>query len=451
VDAAAAGFAAALTGVTALLVSLLPMVRARGYVPNTLVGSNRTATAGRDRHLVRNALVMSQVALALVLLAGAGIMARSYARLRSVPPGFDPTGVLTVRVALPQAGYPTAGDVARFHLRALDAYAALPGVQSAAAVSKLPLAGAGRADTAVFIEDHPLGMGKMPGIHQVVSVTPDYFPAMGIPLLAGRGFAPPESDHPALDVIVSRAFAEHYWPGAPALGKRIRTAPTTPWSTVVGVAGDVHDTGLERPPDQLVYVPLLAAVGSAGGSWAPREVAFVLRARNRGPDPTRLAEPVRKVIQGLDPGVALHSLSPMGEILSAARARSAATLLFLGVAAAAALGLAGVGIFGIIAYGVSLRRREIGIRLALGARPAGVRRMVARQAVVAAGLGIAGGLAGAAALTRVLGALLFETNPLDPAALAGAALLLLGVAFGASWGPAGRAARVDPASALRAE
>jgi predicted permease len=457
-DGAAVAVATALTAVTALLVSAIMALRALAPARLALSSESRSATAGRERLRARHVLVVSQVALALVLLAGAGLMWRSFARLRVVPSGIVADGVATFRVALPEAAYPTSIDLARYYVRALDAIAALPGVAAAGVVTKLPFDEEGRSDTAAFVEDRPLGMGGMPNIHQVQSVTPSYFAAMGIPIVAGRLFERPEPGRAVLEVIVSQSVAKRYWPGADAIGRRLKTAPTSPWSTVVGVAGDIRSTALERPPDEILYVPLVAAAGAgvgagaaAGGTSVPRTVAFAIRARGERTSEAALALATGKAVRAIDPAVATYKIRPMSELLSRASARTSSTLALLGIAAASTVALAAVGIFGLIAYGVSRRGRELGIRLALGARPSQLRVMVSRQALTLCGFGVIAGLAGAVALTRVLGALLFETSPTDPVGLGGAALVLLGISLAASWAPARRAARADPSSALRAE
>lgn len=250
--------------------------------------------------------------------------------------------------------------------------------------------------------------------------------------------------------MISASLARRYWPNGSAIGRRVRTAPTSQWSTIVGVVGDVRGTALEQPPDEVVYVPVLAGVGTQGRTWAPRNVSFVVRADDDA-SAEALVPQVSRVIREVDPQVAVYSVRTMEQLTARAGARMSSTLLLLAVAAATALALGAIGIVGVIAYGVSLRQREIGVRLALGARPVQVRWMISRESVVVASFGIAAGLAGAVALTRVLGTLLYDTSPTDPMALGTAVALLLGVAFAASWWPAGRAARVDPARALRAE
>lgn len=452
VDGAALGVAAGLTVLAALLVSALPALRSAWLaVPAALAEAGRPATAGRRQTRAQHVLIVAQVALALVLLTGAGLMARSFARLRAVQPGFDAAGALTFRIALPDAAYPTADDAARFLVRALDDLAALPGVRAVGAVTKLPLDAEARRDTAVFVEGQASPSG-MPNIHQVAYASPGYFRALGIPLVAGRTFERPDPARARLEVVVSRALADRYWRGD-AVGKRLRLMPQGPWLTVVGVAGNVRGTALDQPPDETVYLPLVSADAAAAGDapddprWAPHGAAFVVRAT----DPARLAERIGATVRALDPAVPVYAVQPMTEIVARSAARASFTLLLLGIASAVALALGAIGIYGVISYAVSLRAREIAVRLALGACPAHVRRMVARQAVTVGAVGVALGLAAALATTRFMAMLLFGVAPTDPATLAGAAALLLAVALAAAWLPARRAAATDPAGALRAE
>jgi predicted lysophospholipase L1 biosynthesis ABC-type transport system permease subunit len=252
-------------------------------------------------------------------------------------------------------------------------------------------------------------------------------------------------------MVVSRALAARYWSDvASAIGRRVRMAPLGPWFTIVGVAGDVRGTALEEPPDETIYLPLVVAPGDAGSDarWTPRDVAFVVRDAG---DPSGIAPAVERIVRTLDPSVPVYAMRAMPDVVSHAGARTSFTLLLLAIASSAALALGAVGIYGVVSYIVGLRAREIAVRLALGARPSDVRRMVSEQALIVATAGIAVGVAGAAAATRVMAALLFGVSPSDPATIAGAALLLLAVAAIASWFPAHRASRVEPARALRAE
>ena len=436
----------------ALLVSLVPVVRARALSLSAILGATGSgATGGRARSGARRGLVIAQVALALVLLAGAGLLARSFAALRAVDPGFAPAHALAFRVAMPNVGYPAAADVARLVTQVSDSLEALPGVRAAGVVTKLPLMDERHQDSAVFVEDHPLRPGTIPGIHSMAFVTPGYFRAMGIPLAAGRVF---ERIDPSMDpatrpreVVVSEAFAQRYWKGVSPIGRRIRMTGSDPWSTIVGVVGSVHDAGLDQPATETVYMPLLT-LNAAGKAWAPRDVAFVVRASG---DETGLIAPIRRIVANVAPALPIYAVTPVSAIVTHAEARTTFTLTILGIAALIAMCIGAVGIYGVIAYLVSLRTREIGVRMALGAQPAQVRRMIARHALVDAAIGIAVGLVSAALLTRVLGSVLFGVSPTDPLALGGAAAVLVATAIAASWIPARRAAALEPSIALRVE
>ncbi len=449
-DARVVAFALVTCGLAALVVSVLPMLqRADGAI--TLMTHAPASTAGRQRHRVRRALVVSQVALALMLLAGAGLFARSYARLHAVAPGFDADHALAFRIALPTATYPAARDAAREIVSMTAALRAIPGVQAVGVATHLPLDAVAAEDSAVFIEDHPLAPGMVPGIHHMVFATPGYFAAMHIPVMTGRVFAAPvmgpDSATVVRDVVVSHAFAAKYWKNGEAIGKRIRMFPLDPWSTIVGVVGDVHDDGLDQPPPAVVYIPVTTAT-AAGAAWTPHNVAFVVRSAG---DPTAVAAPVRRALTQLAPALPLYRLMPMHDVLVDAMSRTTFTVLLLGLAALIAMAIGATGIYGVIAFLVSLRTREIGVRLALGARPAHVRRMVVRGAVTDAAIGVVAGLVGALLLARVLGDVLFDVSPTDPVTLATAALALLATAVAAAWLPAQRASRLDPAQALRRE
>jgi len=454
VDAVVLTVAGGITVLAALLVSALPAMRAASLgISGLLTDAGRSVTAGRHRHRVRHGLVVAQLALALMLLAGAGLMARSFERLRAVSPGFDAAHAFTVRVALPPARYGAPGDAAGFIISAIDAIGAVPGVQAAGAVSKLPLVQESRRDTALFVQDRPLAPGTMPNLHQVIFASPGYFGALGIRLVEGRLFDRPDPQRAPREVILSRAVANRYWPGEPVIGKRVRMAPAGAWYTVVGVAGDVRGTALEQPPDEIVYLSLVVALGAtdAPGSvetrWTPSEIAFVARSDR---NPAAVARSVEAAVRALDPGVPTYGARVMTDILAQASARTSFTLVLLAIASAVALVLGGVGIYGVISYVVSLRTREIAIRLALGALPADVRRMVARQAAGIAAVGIGVGLVGVMMVSRALSAMLFDVSAADPVSLIAAVGVLIGVAGAASWLPARRAARLDPAEALRA-
>jgi predicted permease len=352
---------------------------------------------------------------------------------------------------MPTVEYPAAGDVARLVAQISDSLAALPGVRAAGVATKLPLVDESRQDSAVFVEDRPPKPGTIPGIHSMVFVTPGYFQAMGIPLVAGRVFDRIDgSMDPAKrprEVVVSEAFAQRYWNAVSPVGRRIRMNVSDPWSTIIGVVGSVRDAGLDQPPTESVYLPL-ETLNVAGMAWAPRNVAFVVRTSG---DESGLVAPVRRIVAAIAPALPVYALTPVRAVVTRAEARTTFTLTILGIAALIAMCIGAVGIYGVIAYLVSLRTREIGVRMALGAEPAQVRRMITRHALTDAGLGVAAGLAGAAALTRVLGSVLFGVSPTDPLTLGGAAVVLIATAVAASWVPARRAAGLEPSIALRVE
>ena len=444
VDGTVLLFALGAAAFATLAASALPLLRARGVpVAAVLRDAGRAATAGVRRQSARKALVVAQVALALVLVAASGLMARSFARLRDVAPGFEPARVLAVRIALPPSSYRDAASVARLYDRLLRELDALPGVQHAALTSWLPLSEDHNNGT-VFVEDRPVVGDAVPPVHEQVHVSRDWFATVGTPLLAGRTFAPHDPARASTEVIVSRAFAERYWPGQRALGKRVRAGLVAPWLTVVGVVGDVHLAALDRPAEEALYLPYHAF--DRDTAWAPTGVTLALRAAG---DPAALVAAVRRTVHALDPAVPTYDERPMADTLRAAAARTRFTTLLLGIASAVALLLGAVGMYGVMAYGVSLRQREIGVRLALGARPLDVGRMISRQGVALAAAGVAIGLAGALAVTRFLRGLLYGVSPTDPPTLAATCALLLAVALVASWLPARRAAALPPVEALR--
>jgi putative ABC transport system permease protein len=461
-DGTVQAVATGVTLLTALVMSVVPALRAFAggrSLASVLAGAGHRATAGRSRHRVRRALVVVQLALALVLVAGAGLMARSFRALRAVPPGFDAARVSAFRVSLSDATFPTAAATVEFVDRALDGLAALPGVQAVGVVAKLPLEDEARRDTAVFVADRPAAMGRMPNIHQVDYATPGGFAALGIPFVEGRTFAQgdvlarPDASRAPLEVVVTRALARRYWGDEPAAGRRLRFAPTGPWFTVVGVTADIRGTRLDQPPDETVFLPFVTAPGDAaagGGAgptrWAPHGLAFVVRSTAA---PRDVFAPVERVLHVLAPTIAVYDVHPMREVLARSTARAAFTLGLLELASLVALLIGAVGLYGVVSYMVSLRTREMAVRMALGARGAAVQRLVLAQAVVVSGCGIVVGLAASLALTPFLRAMLFAVAPTDPSTLLGAAAVMALVALVASWIPARRAATIDPVAALR--
>jgi predicted permease len=414
----------------------------------------RGGTVGRARHLARQALVVVQVALALVLLVGAGLLVRSFSRLVSVNPGIDPRGVLTVRLSLPEAEYASAPRTALFYAQLLERVRAVPGVAQAGTITLLPLSNSNSMSSHV-IEDHPLPPDALPPMLGTRFASPGYFEALGIPLLEGRSFERIDPEQPGSEVLVSRSVAEHFWPGGSALGKRLVSGgpgdTPTQWFTIIGVVGDVREQGLHQKPVEAVYYPVLRVnPDDDGGEWVPRDFALVVKAK-AGVDPLGLVKPLRSAVWSLDPKLPLSGVRTMERIVERSMARTSFTMLLLAIGAAVALLLGAVGIYGVISYIVSQRTQEIGVRMALGARPGDVSGMVLKEGLALALLGIVLGLGGAFAVTRAMRALLYEVSPTDPATFAAVPVLLAAVALLASYLPARRAAGVEPLEAIRYE
>jgi len=454
IDFASLGVAAAIAVLTGLFFSAIPFVRAgKAELTPMLRDGSRGSTSGRERQRVRSAFVVVQVALALILLVGSGLLARSFQRMRAVDPGFKADNVLTVRLSLPDATYRTPAEISRFFYQLTTRLATVPGVQVAGAASKLPLLDDGNSNNGVWVEDHPVTSTEIPTIHQTVSITQDYFKAMSIPIIEGRTFRDNGSDRAPHEMIVARSFARHYWRNGSAIGKRVKTGgPDAPWSTIVGVVGDVHDAALTKPVDEVMYQPTIGLMQPQPGvpDTVVAENVMTVTIRTAG-DPLAVFPAVRSEIWALDRNLPLINVQALSSVVKGAMARTTFTLLMIGAAAGVALLLGAIGIYGVISYMVSLRTREIGVRMALGARSDQVRRMVVRQGLVLAGIGAAIGLVGALGMSRLISSLLYGIAPYDPLTLGGVTLGLLVVAAVASWLPAMRAARIDPIEALRSE
>ncbi|MFI5179237.1 MAG: FtsX-like permease family protein, partial [Vicinamibacterales bacterium] len=450
VDATTVLFALAAAALVAIACSLIPAMRA-GQSHLALREGGRSGTAGRRQHRVRGGLVAAQIALALVVLAGSGLLMRTFQRLNAIRPGWDPEHVATFWTSLPRASYKNDLFVVQFYSRLVERVAALPGVQMVGVTSRLPLEthAVSQNQNPLYPEDDPSYTTKLPPLQLFSAANADYFRAMGIPLLAGRTFDRMEAQREG-DAIVSRSTAQFFWKdptGVAALGKRFRPLPTGRWYTVVGVVGDTRDTGLADPPSQAVYFPVTADPGSVlAGSQ--RTMALVVRTAG---EPAAIVPAVRQVVHDLDPTQPVFDVRSMTAVLRAATAQLSFIILILSSAAAVTLVLGAVGLYGVLAYVVTLRRRELGIRIALGASPRAAAAAMARYGLTLTGVGIAFGLAIFALVARFLRAQLFGVAASDPLTLGGSTLILLAIAMLASWLPARRAARVDPADALRSE
>jgi predicted permease len=450
VDLATIGFAVVASVLVALACSIAPALRiGRVALAETLREGGRGGTAGRARQRVRSTLVAAQIALALVALASSGLLLRTFQRLNAVRPGFDAERLATFWVSLPGARYPSDTTVVRFYSQLLDRVRALPGVSEAGIASRLPLSRQGQNQNPFYPEGDNRWESKIPPLQAYVTIDGGYFKAMGIPLLAGRTFDALDRQG-ALESVISRATAVQFWgdsTGQQVIGKRFRTLPNGRWFTVVGVVGSTRDTSLASPPAQVVYFPEVAS-GSDFSAQTRWTMGLVVRTVG---EPSAITTAVQRVVRELDPTLPLFDVRPMTDVMAASMAQLSFTIVVLGAAAIVTLVLGAIGLYGVMAYVVSLRTRELAVRIALGATPASVAGMLTKQGVVVTGFGIVGGLLLFVLVARALESLLYGVASTDPATLAGASLLLVAIAAVASWIPARRSSRLDPADVLRAE
>ena len=431
----------------AAVCALLPALRSgRGF---EAIRDARGGTANRSQHRVRNVLVAAQMAMALVVLASSGLLLRSFERLHAVRPGFDADHVASFWVSLPRLRATRDSDIVRFYSTLLERAAHVPGVQSVGLTSRLPLVVRGVNETPLYPEDQPSYATKLPPLQLSTTIAGDYFRAMRIPLLAGKVFDEMNVQREG-DAIISRRTSEFFWKdstGAAALGKRFRMLPSGPWYTVVGVVGNVQDSSLANSPAPMLYLPELVQRDSVTKATT-RTMALVVRTNG---DPTPVIAAAQRVVHDIDPTLPTFDAQPMAAILRASTARLAFIILVLGAAAVVTLIIGAVGLYGVMSYVVALRRREFGIRIALGATPAVVAGATTRHGLVLSSVGIATGVALFALTARFMRSLLFGVSPWDGLAMGGAVLVLLAMALVASWIPARRAGGVDPAEALRSE
>ena len=441
-------FTAAVAVVTSVIFSLAPAIRAlRVDLTDSLKDGAQGASSGGARQRFRNALVVVEMALAVVLLVGAGLMLRSLWSLQRVQLGFDPSGVLTMRLSLPQAGYANAEQVVAFYSRLMDRVRELPGVRLAGAVRSLPL-GSEIGDWGLRVDGYtpPPGTGAK-GDWQIV--TAGYLEAIGERLVRGRSITAADRDDTMLVALINEEMARRYWPGRDPVGGRIRLGGSQsdrPWITVVGVVGDVRHNGITDVVKEKFYIPHTQWHRSTGNP--SRGMSLVI---NTDRNPSDLVRPVRQIIRELDPSLPVANVRTMDDVVAATLSAPRFTGMLLGVFAALALVLSAIGIYGVLSYVVSRRTREIGIRVAIGAGRAEVLRLVLANGLSLTLAGVALGLAIAAAASRVMTTLLHDVRPGDPATFATVAIVLTTVAITASLVPAWRATRVDPVAALKAE
>jgi predicted permease len=440
-------FALALSVAVGVLCGLLPAAKyAAPRLASVLGAAGRSPGVSRERQRARSALVVAQVAIALVLLVGSGLMIRTYAALSAVDPGFtDPERLQAVAISIPGAVEPDFDRVAVLQREMVERLAAIPGVESAAYISTLPLDGFA-ANFALLIEDKTLPAGETPPNRQLRFASPGFFEAFGTPLIAGRTLQWSDHEEGRHVALVSDNLARAEWGSADAaLGKRIRPLPTDPWAEIVGVVGDIASAGLDQAAPQTFYLTQNYRLAQ----YMTRGVRFVLRSDRVGTP--GFIEDVQRAIWSVNESLPLAGVQSMGDVYQRSLARTSLTLLLLGITASMALLLGVIGIYAVISYSLAQRTHEIGIRVALGARRAALERLVLGHVTLLVGIGVGVGLVGAAALTRLMRTLLFGVDALDPATYSAVCTLLLGAALVAAYLPARRAARVDPMHALRAE
>jgi predicted permease len=440
-------FTLLLSILSAFVFGLIPAMKYAGTgISAVLSSAGRTASASRDRHHARNLLVVAQITIALVLLVSAGLMIRTFQALRNVDPGFTQAEHLqTIRIAIPASLVAEPQRVIRIQNDIIEKLAAIPGVSSVGFATEMPMEGLGSNWDSVRAEDKIYSEGDPPPLRFFKYVSPDFFRTSGTRIIAGRELTWTEVYGVRPVIMVSENLARELW-GSPsaAIGKRLREFSGMPWHEVVGVVQDVRERGVNEKAPAIVYWPPLD-----GGSLWTRATTFVIRSDRAGTE--AFLDEIRRAVWSVNSNLPVAATRTMQEIYSQSLGQTSFTLVMLAIAGVMALALGIIGIYGVIAYAVSQRRREIGIRLALGAQQRELKRMFVRHAFVLATFGIALGLVASAGLTRLMRSLLFEISPLDPVAYAVAPVVLIVAALLASYVPARRAAAVDPVESLRLE
>jgi predicted permease len=451
IDPAVLGFNLAVSLLAGILFGLIPVIKYAGpRVATALRGGSRSMSHSRERHRTRNVLVVVQVALALVLLIGSGLMIRTFQALREVRPGFtQPEHVQLMRISIPGSAVRESERVMRVENDMIDKLAAIPGVSSVAFATGAPLENNNSNDP-IYAQDRQYAAGQIPPLRRFRLVTPRYFESVGQALVAGRDFSWTDLYDKRHVVVVSENLARELWgqPGA-AIGKQIRQTSEDPWREIIGVAADVRDDGVQKPAPSFVYWPALMDQFWGDKPNVVRGGVFLIRT-SRAATESLLAES-RQAIWSVLANLPVYQVRTMADLNAKSMARTSFTLVLLAIAGAMALVLGVVGIYGVIAYAVSQRTREIGIRIALGAPSGGLQRMFVGQGLILAAIGAAAGLAAAVGLTRLMKALLFGVEALDPVTYALVSVVLIAAAALASYVPARRATNVHPTEALRAE
>ena len=443
-------FTLAVSLVASLLFGSIPVLKYAGrHLGTGLRQGGRSMSESRERHRSRSVLVVVQVALALVLLVSSGLMIRTFHALTRVDPGFvAPSELQTFRVDIPETDVKDPEQVVRVEEEVSHKIEAVPGVSSVGLSMSVPMDGNGWEDT-VFAKDRTYSPGEIP-LHRFRFVAPGFFKALGTPLVAGRDFTWGDIYNKVPVAIVSEKLAREYWHDpSRALGKQIRANAKDEWREVVGVVGDVHDDGMDKEAPSSVYWPILAAHFTGTDLDVRRYVAYSIRSQRAGSE--SLMSEVRRAVWSADPNLPLADVHTLDYYYRRSIARTSFTLAMLALAGGMALLLGVVGLYGVMAYSVSQRTREIGIRLALGAQQQEITGIFVRHALWLAGAGVACGLGAAPALTRLMSSLLFGVKSVDPVTYAVVSLGLIATTAFASYLPARRTAAVNPVESLRAE
>jgi putative ABC transport system permease protein len=443
-DGRVTGFTLLLSLLTGVLFGLVPALHSSKPDLQAALKEGGNAGSSAHSHWLRSSLVVAQIACAVILLIGAGLLLKSFVSLQKAESGLQPTNVLTMRVSLPDTKYTTAEAAAAFHQQVLERVAALPGVQSAGVINMLPIQNSGN-NGGIQIEGRPpFAPGQAP-IAESRAISPDYFQALGIPVSAGRVFNAQDQAGRESVIIINQTLARGQFPNENPLGKRLQAIDGPTWRTIVGVVSDVKQSGLTQAPRNEVYIPTTQATN------ARHLVQSMSLAVRTTAEPTALTNAIRQAIQAIDPQQPIYQVQTMEEVIAASISNQRLNTLLLALFAGLALLLAALGIYGVMSYTVAQNTRELGIRMALGAQARDVLRLVVGQGLMLTLLGIVVGLGGAFALTRWLESLLFGVPATDPLTFAGVSGVLLVIALLSCLLPALRATKVDPLVALRHE
>jgi putative ABC transport system permease protein len=451
IDGTVLVFTLAISLVAGLLFGIIPVIKHAG--PNlapALRAGGRTLSQSKERHHARNTLVVVQVALALVLLIGSGLMIRTFQTLKHVQPGFtNPEQLQTLRISIPETQIKDETQVTRAEQALMEKIAAIPGVTSVGLTSLIPMTNSGWQD-GLFAEDHEYSESKIPPLRRFKFNSPGLAKTMGNSLVAGRDFTWTDVYEKRPVAMMSESLARELWGDpAKAIGKRVREGLKAPWREVVGVVSDERDLGVDQKAPTIIIWPTLIDNFSGNKTFVWRSISYVIRSPRTGS--RGFMDEISRAVWSVNPNLPLASVHTMKEIYNKSLARTSFTLVMLAIAGAMALLLGVVGIYGVISYSVAQRTREIGIRMALGARKEELMRMFVGQGLRLALIGVAFGLIAAVGLTRLMKSLLFEVKPLDPLTFATVAFGLVLAAALASYLPALRATTVDPMEALRAD